>query len=200
MHGTARPINFNLLATSNRSDLGCAGREVVLMRNVNIFLAVSCAVALAAACSSSTSDNGGNDAGEAGGGDAPGTPGVDSSSGRPTDSGGFPGLMEASITCMSAADCTDGSVAKVCCYSVATSATSCVVGTCGMDYTQCASSDTECPAGLHCIMSPLGMGVHYCGAGDGGGPRDGGDGGAHDSGSPSDAGSGETAAGDGATE
>jgi hypothetical protein len=107
--------------------------------------------------------------------------------------------MEASITCMSAADCTDGSVAKVCCYSTATSATSCVVGTCGSDYTQCASSDSECPAGLHCIMSPLGMGVHYCGAGagDGGG---GGDGGAHDASSPSDASSGDAAAGDGATD
>jgi hypothetical protein len=177
------------------------------MRNANIILAVSCAVALAAACSSSSSTSGGNDAGEAGGGDATGTPGVDSSSGsssgRSTDSGGFPGLMEASITCMSAADCTDGSVAKVCCYSVTTSATSCVVGTCGSDYTQCASSDSECPAGLHCIMSPLGSGVHYCGAGagDGGAARDGG----RDASSPSDASSGDTAAsdvssGDGATE
>jgi hypothetical protein len=104
---------------------------------------------------------------------------------------------------MSAADCTDGSVAKVCCFSATTFATSCVVGTCGMDYTQCASSDTECPSGLHCVMSPLGMGVHYCAAGDGGAARDGGgggDGGTHDSSSPADTGSGDTAAGDGATE
>jgi hypothetical protein len=96
---------------------------------------------------------------------------------------------------MGAMDC--GGTGHSCCFSTMTFSTSCVMGACPMgQYTQCVSSDTECPSGLHCVMSPLGMSVHYCGMGEGGlgGGTDGGGGG--DAGGSGDG----SSSGDGATE
>ena len=114
-------------------------------------------------------------------------------------------MMMVTLGCTSAADCTDGG-AQVCCFSLTGFSTSCVANKCAMgDYQQCASSDSECPAGYQCIVSPLGMSLHYCAIGDGGGvPVDAGtgDAAAVDAGADSAAGDGATdsAAGDGATE
>jgi hypothetical protein len=56
------------------------------------------------------------------------------------------------------------------------------------DYQQCASSDTECPSGLHCTPAPMGFQGHYCApGGDGGRP-------------PRDAGGAETATSDAGTD
>ena len=99
------------------------------------------------------------------------------------DDGGLPTtLPEASITCMGAADC--GGAGHACCFNLASMATRCVTGDCGMDYTQCVSMDSECPAGDQCIPSPIGVGVHYCAPGDGAAPEGGatGEGGVNDSG------------------
>jgi hypothetical protein len=117
-------------------------------------------------------------------------------------------MMMVTLGCTSAADCTDGG-AQVCCFSLTGFSTSCVANKCAMgDYQQCASSDSECPAGYQCIVSPLGMSLHYCAIGDGGVPVDAGtgdaatDSAAGDSGADSAAGDGATdsAASDGATE
>jgi hypothetical protein len=105
-------------------------------------------------------------------------------------------MMMATITCYSAADCNEGGTGRVCCYSTTTNATSCVPGQCAAgDYTQCASSDSECPAGDHCVMSPLGGSVHYCMAG--GSSREGG---ASEGGGSSEGGAGEAGTRDAATE
>jgi hypothetical protein len=102
-------------------------------------------------------------------------------------------MMMAMITCMSAADCSEGGSGMVCCFSGTTFSTSCVAGQCAMgDYTQCAGSDSECvgaqaPSGPVCMASPLGMGVHYCAPGDGGTTT-------------SDGGTSDAGTGDGATE
>jgi hypothetical protein len=136
------------------------------MRNVRVTLAIFCGLALATACSSS-SQSASNDGGNPG---TDGTVGEDAS----VDSGddgsllGTPttGTPDAMITCHGAVDC--GGAGHSCCFSTTTFATMCVTGTCGSDYTQCVSMDSECPSGLQCITSPLGMGVHYCAAGDGG--------------------------------
>jgi hypothetical protein len=136
------------------------------MRKADIICILSCAVALSTACSSSSS-NSTNDGGSPGteastpmGDDATSPSGDDGASGPPM------GLPEASITCMGAADC--GGAGHACCFSMTTFSTMCVTGTCGSDYTQCVSMDSECPAGDQCIPSPLGAGVHYCAPGDGG--------------------------------
>jgi hypothetical protein len=145
------------------------------MRSSTVFTLVSCAVVFAAACSSSSS-NGSPDAGTTGedsGSD--GTASASSSSGGAAsdDSGllgdvGFP-MMMVTLGCTSAADCTDGG-AQVCCFSLMSFATTCVANKCATgDYQQCASSDSECPSGYQCIGSPLGMSLHYCAIGDGGG-------------------------------
>jgi hypothetical protein len=83
----------------------------------------------------------------------------------------------------------------------------CVTGGCGSNYTQCVSMDSECPSGLQCVVSPLGMGVHYCAMGDGGGVREGGpEGGPAESGAPESGSpeggvdSGADASGDGPSE
>jgi hypothetical protein len=145
------------------------------MRNANWVVLVSCGVAFAAACSSSSSNGGSPDAATVD--DAGSDSGsASSSSGGSTsdDSGslgdiGFP-MMMVTVTCQSAADCTDGGAGQVCCFSLTSFATSCVASHCATgDYQQCASSDSECPAGYHCIVSPLGMSLHYCAAGDAGG-------------------------------
>lgn len=140
------------------------------MRNANIICVVSCAVALATACSSS-STNSASDAGNPGAetstGDDATTPiGDDGGAGLPMT------LPEASITCTGAVDC--GGAGHSCCFSMSTFSTMCVTGTCGSDYTQCVSMDSECPDGLQCVPSPLGMNVHYCAAGDGGAVHEGG--------------------------
>jgi hypothetical protein len=101
------------------------------------------------------------------------------------DDSSLPGMMNATITCHGAVDC--GGAGHSCCYSTMTSSTMCVTGTCGSNYTQCVSMDSECPAGLQCVPSPLGMGVHYCAMGDGGRALEGGamaEGGAPESGAP----------------
>jgi hypothetical protein len=145
------------------------------MRNTDVFVVVSCGVVFAAACSSSS--NTGTPAAGSPGEDS----GSDSTAGGSSSSGGassddsgalgdaaFP-MMMVSLTCTSAADCTDGGGTQVCCFSLTSFATSCVAGQCAMgDYQQCASSDSECPSGYQCIASPLGMSLHYCAMGDGG--------------------------------
>jgi hypothetical protein len=148
------------------------------MRNTQVILAISCVFALATACNSSsnTTADGGNTSGD-------GATSDDSSVVSGDDSS-LPGMM-ATITCHGAVDC--GGAGHSCCYSTSTMSTMCVTGTCGSNYTQCVSMDSECPAGLQCIPSPLGMGVHYCGMGDGGGVHEGGamaEGGASESGAP----------------
>jgi hypothetical protein len=134
------------------------------MRNVRVTLAIFCGLALATACSSS-SQSASNDGGNPGtdgtvGDDASVGGGDDGSLGTPT------GTPDAMITCHGAVDC--GGAGHSCCFSTTTFATMCVTGTCGSDYTQCVSMDSECPSGFQCVSSPLGMGVHYCAAGDGG--------------------------------
>jgi hypothetical protein len=155
------------------------------------FLVGFALAALAAACSSSSSNNGGD-----AGGDSSSTGSTSSSSGGTGfpigDGGGFGMSM---INCYSAADCTDAGPGQLCCYSTMTMTAACQAGPCPM-YTQCASSDSECPAGLQCIQSPLGMNVHYCGMGDGGGASSDGGSGHADSGGQTD---GATQS-DGATE
>jgi hypothetical protein len=141
----------------------------------------SCAVMALVACSSSGSsggDGGGEDTGATG-----------SSSSGAGSSGASSGGMDASILCMSAVDCTEGGATQLCCYDTTTMIAACQAGPCPM-YTQCASSDSECPMGLHCIQSPLGANIHYCGMGA---PGDGG-------GSPGDAASESTPAMDSGSE
>ncbi len=137
------------------------------MRSTNMFVLVSCGVAFAVACSSSSSNNGGPDA--ATGDDSSSSASSSSGGGSSSGAVGDGGLsMMVTVTCKSAADCT-GATGQVCCFSLTTFATSCVASKCAMgDYQQCASSDSECAGGLQCIVSPLGMGLHYCAAGDGG--------------------------------
>jgi hypothetical protein len=141
------------------------------MKNMQLILTVSCGLALATACSSSQSTSG--DGGNAGG-DA--TTGEDAS----VDSGddgsllGTPTTMtpDATITCHGSADC--GGAGHSCCFSTMTFATMCVTGTCGSNYTQCVTQ-SDCPAGLQCVVSPLMIaGVSYCVAGDGGAIAEGG--------------------------
>ncbi|HTB77425.1 MAG TPA: hypothetical protein VK762_29475 [Polyangiaceae bacterium] len=176
------------------------------MRSSSVFTVVSCAVVFAAACSSS-SNNGSPDAGNTGedsGSDGT-TSGSSSSGGASSDDSGLLGdvgfpMMMVTLGCTSAADCTDGG-AQVCCFSLTSFATSCVASQCATgDYQQCASSDSECPSGDQCIVSPLGMNLHYCAIGDGGGiPEDTGTGDAGVDSAAGDAGV-DSAAGDGATE
>jgi hypothetical protein len=159
------------------------------MRNTHVILAISCGLALATACSSSSSqstNDGGNTGGDSTvGEDASAESGDDGSLlGTPTS-----GMPDATITCHGAVDC--GGAGHSCCFSTSTFSTMCVTGTCGSNYTQCVSMDSECPAGLQCVTSPLGMGVHYCAMGDGGGLREGGtneggagEGGASEGGAP----------------
>jgi hypothetical protein len=185
------------------------------MRSSSVFILVSCAVVSAAACSS---NNGSSDAGSTGedsGSDGT-TSGSSSSGGASSDDSGLLGdvgfpMMMVTLGCTSAADCTDGG-AQVCCFSLTSYATSCVANKCATgDYQQCASSDSECPSGYQCIVSPLGMNLHYCAIGDGGAVPDdtgtgdaGVDSAAHDGGVLEDTGAGDagvdSAAGDGATE
>ena len=170
------------------------------MRNMQVILAIFCSLALATACSSS-SQSASNDGGNPG---TDGTVGEDAS----VDSGddgsllGTPttGTPDAMITCHGAVDC--GGAGHSCCFSTTTFATMCVTGTCGMNYTQCVSMDSECPAGFQCVPSPIAAAGHYCAAGDGGRIAEGGateggsgvdsggngmDSGAHDSGMDSGA-------------
>jgi hypothetical protein len=142
------------------------------MRNARVILTISYGIALAAACSSSSPNAAGGD----GGGDSTAaTPMVDSSGGAASEAGGDDGGLlgtptsmtpDATITCMGAMDC--GGAGHACCFSTSTFSTMCVTGTCGSNYTQCVSMDSECPAGLQCLPSPLGMTIHYCAPGDGG--------------------------------
>ena len=138
------------------------------MRSTNMFVLVACGVAFAAACSSSSSSN--NNGSDAATGDDSSSSGSSSSGGSSSGAVGDGGLsMMVTVTCKSAADCT-GAAGQVCCFSLTTFATSCVASMCAMgDYQQCATSDSECAGGLQCIVSPLGMGLHYCAPGDGGG-------------------------------
>jgi|HubBroStandDraft_6_1064221.scaffolds.fasta_scaffold517094_2 hypothetical protein len=137
------------------------------MRSTNVFVLLSCGVAFAMACSSSSSNN--NNGSDAATGDDSGSSGGSGSSSSggsaSVGDGGLPSMM-VTVTCKSATDCTAG---QVCCFSLTTFATSCVANQCAMgDYQQCASSNSECSGGLQCIVSPLGMGLHYCAPGDGG--------------------------------
>lgn len=142
------------------------------MRNARVILTISYGIALAAACSSSSQNATGGD----GGSDATATgPSGDSSGGAASEAGGDDGGLlgtptsmtpDATITCMGAMDC--GGAGHACCFSTSTFSTMCVTGTCGSNYTQCVSMDSECPAGLQCVPSPLGMTIHYCAAGEGG--------------------------------
>ncbi len=167
------------------------------MRSSTVFTLVAGAVVFAAACSSS-SNNGSPDAattGEDSGSDGTAS-GSSSSGGASSDDSGalgdvsFP-MMMVTLGCTSAADCTEGG-AQVCCFSLTSFATTCVANKCATgDYQQCASSDSECPSGYQCIVSPLGMSLHYCTLGDGGGVV--GDTGTGDAGV-------DSAVGDGATE
>ncbi len=145
------------------------------MRNTNGFVLVSCGVVFAAACSSSSNSGtpGAGSPGEDSGSDSTAS-GSSSSGGASSDDSGalgdvaFP-MMMVTLGCMSAADCTDGGGTQVCCFSLMTYATTCVAGQCAMgDYQQCATSDSECPSGYQCVVSPLGMSLHYCAIGDGG--------------------------------
>ena len=168
------------------------------MRNLQLILTVSCGLALATACSSS-SQNASNDGGNPG---TDGTVGDDASGGTGDDGGPGtqPSTPDATITCHGAVDC--GGAGHSCCFSTTTFATMCVTGTCGMNYTQCVSMDSECPAGFQCVPSPIAAAGHYCAAGDGGRIAEGGateggsgvdsggngmDSGAHDSGMDSGA-------------
>jgi hypothetical protein len=155
------------------------------MRNAHVILAISCGLALATACSSSSS----NTTPDAGNTSDDATVGDDGAANSGDDGSllGTPTMMlpDATITCHGAVDC--GGDGHSCCFSTMTFSTMCVMGTCGSNYTQCVSMDSECPAGLQCVPSPLGMGVHYCAMGDGGGARDAGpkaEGGAPESGAP----------------
>jgi hypothetical protein len=156
------------------------------MRNTQAILAISCVFALATACNSSSS----NTTADGGNTGTDGSVGEDASDDSGGDDGsllGTPATMmpDATITCHGAVDC--GGAGHSCCFSTSTFSTMCVMGGCGSNYTQCVSMDSECPAGLQCVPSPLGMDVHYCAMGDGGGAREGGataEGGAPESGAP----------------
>ena len=156
----------------------------------------SVALALAPACSSSSSPaaaNGGDDSGASSSGSGSGS-GGSSSSGTDSSSGG----MNITWVCHTAADCTEGGAGQVCCLSLATMATACQVGPCDpMSYQQCASSDSECPAGYTCTPAPMGFMGHYCAAGMGveGGASDA----ATRDGAAGDAATGDAATGDAAT-
>ena|SRR5579859_2221065 len=168
------------------------------MRNTQVILTVSCVVALATACTSSSS----SPSGDGGNAATDGTLGTEDSAAGGGDDGSIvgtpiPGMQDATITCHGAVDC--GGAGHSCCFSTSTFSTMCVTGTCGSNYTQCVSMDSECPAGFQCVPSPLGMGVHYCAAGDGGRISEGGaEGGQPEGGSVPD--SGADASSDGPAE
>jgi hypothetical protein len=148
------------------------------MRKANVFWLVSGGFALVAACSSSSGSPAGGGSGNDAGGDGETSTNEDSSVGDDSSSGDDSSLspfgdVSIMLTCMSAADCTEGGSGQVCCFSIMTFSTSCVPGQCAAgDYQQCAGSDSECPSGDQCIASPLGMGAHYCSGDAGVGPVD----------------------------